>query len=78
MADPITETRYELSHPTGTLYTPSLTVATAAVAAGRREHPTGKFSLTEIVEARRALPLPVCTKKPAKAKTRRAKKAKEA
>jgi hypothetical protein len=56
-AQPVTETRYELSHPEGTLYTPSLAVATKAALCSRKAHPAGKLSLVEIVEHRRLVPL---------------------
>jgi len=50
---PVTETRYEVSHPTGILYTPSLTVALACKKA------KGKVTITEITETRRVLPAPL-------------------
>ncbi len=75
---PITETDYQVSYPEGTLYTDSLTIAMARAKCSLKESPKARVTVTEVVETRRVLPVEVPPSKPAKAKTRRAKKAREA
>lgn len=69
MTSTTTETHYQVSHPEGTLYTPSLTVAMARAKCSQRAHPKTRVTVTEIVETRWALPVEPL---PAKAKSTKA------